>query len=94
MDSEGAVLDQILQVVGALLVLAGFVLAQLRRLSPHGYVYLLLNLVGSAGLAVLALLHQQWGFLLLEGVWALVSAWGLGQRLRARGAGRGSPSST
>ena len=36
----------------------------------------MLNFVGSAVLAVLALLDEDWGFVLLEVVWALVSAWG------------------
>jgi hypothetical protein len=76
------VLEQVLQVVGALLILAAFVAAQFRLLDAQSYPYLVLNLVGSALLAVLAYVEQQWGFLLLESVWALVSAWGLAGRLR------------
>ena len=80
-------MEHVLQVIGALLILAAFVLAQVRRLDPHAYPYLVLNLVGSALLAVLAYVDQQWGFLLLEGVWAVVSAWGLVARVRGRGTG-------
>jgi hypothetical protein len=43
-----------------------------------------MNLIGSAILAILALFGEQFGFLLLEGVWALVSAWSLAQVLRGR----------
>jgi hypothetical protein len=39
--------------------------------------YLVLNLVGASVLAVDAYVEQQWGFLLLEGVWAVIAAWGL-----------------
>jgi hypothetical protein len=74
--------DQLLQVVGALLILAAYTAAQLQRLDQHSYSYLLLNLVGSAILAVLAAMDRQWGFLLLEGVWALVSTAGLLKRAR------------
>ena len=42
----------------------------------------MLNLVGSVVLAGLAWHERQWGFLLLEAVWAVVSAWGLFQVLR------------
>lgn len=76
--------EQIIQIIGALFVLAGFADSQFGRLSPHGWPYLLANLLGSGILAALALIERQWGFLLLEGVWALVSLWGTIARLRGR----------
>jgi hypothetical protein len=39
--------------------------------------YLHLNLIGSAILTGVGLNGRDWGFFLLEGVWALVSVWGL-----------------
>jgi hypothetical protein len=51
-------------------------------MSPRSIAYLSLNLVGSLILAVLAFLDEDWGFLLLEGVWAVVSTAGLIERLR------------
>ena len=76
-------MDQLVQVLGSLLILAAFAAAQAGRMQTTSRVYLVLNLVGSAILAVLALREEQWGFLLLESVWAVVSAWGLAQALRA-----------
>lgn len=75
-------MDQLIQIVGALLILAAFAAVQFDRMRPDSRVYLTLNLVGSAILAVLAWHESQWGFLLLEGVWAIVSAWGLTNALR------------
>jgi hypothetical protein len=69
--------DQVIQIVGAALILVAYVAAQVERLDPQSRPYLVLNLVGSVILAVLAAGGSQWGFLMLEGAWAIVSAWGL-----------------
>ena len=77
-------MSQFIQIVGSLLVLAGFALAQRGILDQKSLRYLILSLVGSSVLAVEAVLEQQWGFLLVEGVWAIVSAFSLIGVLRAR----------
>jgi hypothetical protein len=81
-------MDQIVQVVGALLILTAFAAVQFDRMRPNSRLYLTLNLVGSAILAVLAVIASQWGFVLLEGVWAIVSAWGLAAAARSSGLSR------
>lgn len=67
----------LLQLAGAILILAGFIAAQTGRVDPQARGYLAVNLVGSSILAYDALHGQEWGFFALELVWALVSAWGL-----------------
>jgi hypothetical protein len=76
--------SQLIQIVGSLLVLGGFALSQSGILDQKSLGYLTLNLVGSAVLTVEAVLEQPWGFLLLEGVWAIVPAFSLVGVLRAR----------
>jgi len=75
---------QLVQVAGALLILAAFAATQFDRLEPHSRPYLVLNVAGSLILTVLAWSERQYGFLLLEAVWALISLWGLAQVLRGR----------
>jgi hypothetical protein len=69
--------DQLVQIVGALLILIAFAASQFGAMDPHSRSYLVLNSVGSLVLTVLAWRERQWGFLLLESVWAVVSLWGL-----------------
>jgi hypothetical protein len=70
-----------IQFLGAVLILLPFALLQFGRMSRSGYGYLLSNLAGAVALTVVAYLERQWGFVILQAVWAVVSAWGLGQKI-------------
>jgi hypothetical protein len=74
-------MDQIVQILGSLLILTAFAAAQRGALRTDSRTYLTLNLVGSVVLSVLAAHERQWGFLLLEVCWAAVSAWSLAKVL-------------
>ena len=74
-----------------MLILSAFGAVQMGRMRADSVLYLTLNLIGSAILAVLAVIAVQWGFVLLEGVWALISAYGLIGALRARPAAGAEP---
>jgi hypothetical protein len=80
---------QVVSVLGALAVLAAYAANQFRFIGPSNLSYSVMNFVGSAVLTVIAVVEAQWGFLLLEGVWALVSLWGVITILRD-----GSPGET
>lgn len=73
-----------LEFAGALGILVPFALFQLGRTSQHSGLYLWLNLVGSGLLTAVALVRDQWGFLILQAVWTLVTAWSLVQLVRRR----------
>jgi hypothetical protein len=63
-----------LQWAAAIVVLAAFALSQMGSWTVRSYRYLACNFVGGAGLSAAAALSHQWGFVLLEGVWAAVAA--------------------
>ena len=65
--------DLALQLFGAILIVSAFALSQTGRLDSRSYLYILLNLIGGAVLAVLAYQQARWGFVLLEGTWTLIS---------------------
>ncbi|MBP0457221.1 CBU_0592 family membrane protein [Streptomyces montanisoli] len=80
-----------LQFAGALGILVPFVFLQFGRTTAHSWPYLAGNLTGAAVLTWLALREAQWGFVILQGVWALAALAGL-VRLAGRGRPRGGAS--
>ncbi|MEV2249498.1 hypothetical protein AB0I94_02885 [Streptomyces sp. NPDC050147] len=75
------------QLVGSAMILLAFVLAQAGRLGTDTWPYLWLNFVGSGLTAGDAFHERQWGFLLLEGAWMVVSLLSLVKKARGGGAG-------
>jgi hypothetical protein len=68
---------QVLQMIGAILILAAFGAQQFQRLEAETKTYQMLNLIGGFCLCAAAIAVRQYGFILLEGSWSVVSAWGV-----------------
>jgi hypothetical protein len=77
-------MSEALQWAAAIVVLAAFGLSQWGRWSVLSYRYLVSNFLGGAGLSAAAVLSSQWGFVVLEGVWALVAARSIFVRVSGR----------
>lgn len=77
-------LYQIISLIGAALILAGYVGLQRGWLDRTDRSFNVLNFVGSALLTWVALIDHRLGFIVLEGAWALLSLPGM---LRASRAG-------
>jgi hypothetical protein len=75
---------QTFSLLGAVLILLPFAGTQLGRLAQESMSYQAMNLIGSSILTLVAVLEHQYGFILLEGTWALVSIVGMVRVARAR----------
>ena len=73
---------QAISIAGATLILLPFAASQFGRMTTTSLAYLGMNLIGSAALTTVAVVESQYGFILLEGTWAIVSAAGLVRVLR------------
>ena len=75
---------QVISVFGALAILGAYAANLLGWLGPANLSYSVANLIGSGILTFIAVVDEQFGFILLESVWALVSLWGVIQVLRGK----------
>lgn len=76
----------VVQILGSLFILTPFVAVAFGRLTATSYLYLSLNAGGSSALAATAVIGHEWGFVLLEAVWALVSLHSLARKARGSAA--------
>jgi hypothetical protein len=77
MTREEAVFYQVISFIGAVLILAAYMALQLNRLPAETITFQTLNLFGGIFLCITAVAMRQYGFILVEGLWAILSAVGL-----------------
>jgi hypothetical protein len=68
---------QVVSIFGAMLILTAFAAQQFKRLETETKTYQILNLIGAFCLTVTAVAARQYGFILMEGSWTVISVWGL-----------------
>ncbi|MDH5804321.1 MAG: hypothetical protein OEZ54_03980 [Gemmatimonadota bacterium] len=78
------IIVQLASLVGAVLILLGFLMLQRRVWTSHGWPYLWANFVGASLLAAVAIVDRRLGFILLEVAWALVSLHGMFSQTRSQ----------
>ena len=69
-------------ILGASLILSAFFANQRSWITSRAPVYLWANFLGASFLAVVAVIDGRIGFILLEGLWAIVSLWSIATRGR------------
>ena len=74
--------DQLVSLIGAVLILAAYVALQRGWLPRESQLYNALNFVGSGLLTYIAIKDRRRGFIILEAAWALLSIPGMIKRTK------------
>jgi hypothetical protein len=74
---------QVVSIVGALLILTAYAAQHFKRMNAESISYQLLNLTGGVCLCAAAIASRQYGFIMLEGTWSVLSGLGLLRVIRA-----------
>ena len=77
-------MGQAVQLIGAMLIVGAYLAYTQGRLRLDSVHFLGMNMVGAAILTIVAAIDRLYGFLILELVWAWVSARGFRRALEAR----------
>jgi hypothetical protein len=75
---------QIIQIVGALLNMGAFALLHFEIARSSALRYLIPNWLGSVLLVMSAYVDRQWGFLMLESAWVIVTGYAIAARVGGR----------
>lgn len=75
---------QVISFIAAMVILVAYVGHQTRRMDPSGVAYNVMNAAGSGVLTYVAFHPFSVGFVVLEGVWAIVSAYAIIRAVRNR----------
>jgi hypothetical protein len=75
---------QLIQIVGALLNMGAFALLHFEIAPSSALRYLIPNWVGSVLLVMSAYADRQWGFLMLESAWVVVTGYAIAVRFSGR----------
>jgi hypothetical protein len=75
---------QLVGVLSAIGIVSAFAALQFDLVGPHDLRYLAANLVCAGGLATVAVLNSQYGFIISNGFWTLVAAVSIVRVARSR----------
>ncbi len=75
---------ELVQIIGALLNMGAFALLHFEIAPSSALRYLIPNWIGSVLLVASAYVDRQWGFLMLEGAWVLVTGYAITTRITGR----------
>jgi hypothetical protein len=75
---------QLIQIVGALLNMGAFALLHFEIAPSSALRYLIPNWLGSVLLVMSAYVDRQWGFLMLESAWVVVTGYAIAAKITGR----------